>query len=176
MLRTYEMMTILAPDVQEDELGATLDAIAKYIATAGGTISYISRESPWGRRRLAYSVRYQSRDVRDGYFTLWQFEAGPEAIAAIDRDLRLNDRLMRHMITLATSVLTYPEPTPEPAPAPVVEGAPAALAAPAAAEAAPAAAEEAVAEAAPAAAEEVVAEAAPAAAEEAAADTGASEE
>jgi len=126
MLRTYEMMTILAPDVQEDELGPALDTIAKYIATAGGTLTYLSRESPWGRRRLAYNVRYQSRDVRDGFYTLWQFTAEPEAILEIDRDLRLFDRLMRHMITVATSVLTYPEPAAEPAPAPAAPAAEAA--------------------------------------------------
>jgi small subunit ribosomal protein S6 len=163
MLRTYEMMTILAPDVQEDELGPALDTIAKYIATAGGELTYLSRESPWGRRRLSYSVRYQSRDVRDGFYTLWQFTASPEAIAEIDRDLRLNDRLMRHMITVATTVLTYPEPTPEPAPAPAAEAAPAVEAAAAAP----------VAEAVEA---EPVAEAEPAPAAEAAADAGASEE
>jgi small subunit ribosomal protein S6 len=96
-LRPYELMTILAPDVPEDELTPTLDAIGAYITATGGEIVHISRESPWGRRRLAYSIRYAGRDVRDGFYTLWYFDAEPQAIANIERELRLNDRVIRYL-------------------------------------------------------------------------------
>jgi small subunit ribosomal protein S6 len=90
-------MTILAPDVPEDELVPSLDAIGAYITETGGEIVHISRESPWGRRRLAYSIRYAGRDVRDGFYTLWYFDAEPQAIANIERELRLNDRVIRYL-------------------------------------------------------------------------------
>ena len=96
-MRPYELMTILAPDVPEDELAPSLDAIGAYITSTGGEIVHISRESPWGRRRLAYSIRYESRDVRDGFYTLWYFDAEPQAIANIERELRLNDRVIRYL-------------------------------------------------------------------------------
>jgi len=116
-------MTILAPDVPEDELAPSLDAIGAYITTAGGEIVHISRESPWGRRRLAYSIRYAGRDVRDGFYTLWYFDADPQAIANIERELRLNDRVIRYL-TIALEkqyVHIIEEPVAE-----EVEGAPAA--------------------------------------------------
>ncbi|MGH2550329.1 MAG: 30S ribosomal protein S6, partial [Thermomicrobiales bacterium] len=78
-MRPYELMTILAPDVPEDELTPAIDTIASYITRFDGTITAINRESPWGRRRLSYPIRYQSRDVRDGFYVLWYFEAEPEA-------------------------------------------------------------------------------------------------
>jgi small subunit ribosomal protein S6 len=114
-LRPYELMTILAPDVPEDELAPSLDAIGAYITTSGGEIVHISRESPWGRRRLAYSVRYAGRDVRDGFYTLWYFDAEPQAIATIERELRLNDRVIRYL-TIALEKqfeLIIEEPEPE---------------------------------------------------------------
>jgi len=108
-------MTILAPDVPEDELAPSLDAIGAYITTAGGEIVHISRESPWGRRRLAYSIRYAGRDVRDGFYTLWYFDAEPQAIATIERELRLNDRVIRYLTTVLEKQfeLIIEEPEPE---------------------------------------------------------------
>jgi ribosomal protein S6 len=163
-------MTILAPDVPEDELTPAIDTIASYITRFDGTINAFFRESPWGRRRLSYPIRYQSRDVRDGFYVLWYFEAEPEAIALIDREIRLNDLIIRHL-TIALDKPFVPAP-----PAPVEAPADAASApeGEAAAEAAPAAeATDVVAEDAPAAeavAEEVEAgDDTPAAAEEAAA-------
>jgi small subunit ribosomal protein S6 len=97
--RKYELMTIVSPDVAEDELPAMIDRIGGYITAAGGTISETLRESPWGRRRLAYAVRHSGRDVRDGFYTVYHFEAPPPAITDIERDLRLTDQVMRFLVT-----------------------------------------------------------------------------
>jgi small subunit ribosomal protein S6 len=117
-------MTILAPDVPEDELTPTLDAVGAYITATGGEIVHISRESPWGRRRLAYSIRYAGRDVRDGFYTLWYFDAEPQAIANIERELRLNDRVIRYL-TIALEkqyVHIIEEPEVEETPGAAVDG------------------------------------------------------
>lgn len=143
-MRPYELMTILAPDVPEEELTPAIDEIASYVTRYGGTIIAINRDSPWGRRRLAYPIRYQSRDVRDGFYVLWYFDAEPEAITEIDREIRLNDTIIRHM-TIALDKPFVPAPPAEEAPA-ETETADATEAAPAAAtteaESAPAAAPE----------------------------------
>jgi small subunit ribosomal protein S6 len=97
--RKYELMTIVSPDVAEDELPAMIDRVGGYITAAGGTISETLRESPWGRRRLAYAVRHAGRDVRDGFYTVYHFEAPPPAITDIERDLRLTDEVMRFLVT-----------------------------------------------------------------------------
>lgn len=163
-MRPYELMTILAPDVPEDELTPAIDTIASYITRYGGSVIAINRDSPWGRRRLSYAIRYQSRDVRDGFYVLWYFDAEPEAIAEIDREIRLNDRIIRHL-TIALDKPFVPAP-PAPAEAPAdAEAATAEAGAESAATAPVAEAEEAatapvaeVEEAAAAPAEEVAAE------------------
>lgn len=100
--RTYELLTILTPEVPEEEIAGALDRIAAAISSAGGTVTETLHESPWGRRRLAYAIRHAGRDVRDGYYTLFHFELDPGKMDDVERDLRLNDNVIRHLVTLYT--------------------------------------------------------------------------
>jgi small subunit ribosomal protein S6 len=102
MLRTYELMTILHPEVPEDQLSTELERISGHITSAGGTITEMLRESPWGRRRLAYPIRHGGRDVRDGYYTVFHFELAPDQVDEMERDLRLHPRLIRYLVTSFT--------------------------------------------------------------------------
>ena len=74
-------MVITYPEIEPEAMLAVPDTIKGYIETAGGTVIKSSNESPWGRRRLAYPIRHESRDVRDGFYTLMYFEAEPEQIS-----------------------------------------------------------------------------------------------
>lgn len=98
--RIYEMMVIISPDVSEEELPGTIDLVTGFVTAAEGSIIHVNRESPWGRRRLAYTVRHASRDIRDGFFVLFHFELAPDKVTEVERDLLIaSDRLMRFMIT-----------------------------------------------------------------------------
>lgn len=100
--RNYELMTVFSPDVPEDELQPTIDRVAGYVGAAGGSVVDTSRDSPWGRRRLAYAVRHSGRDVRDGFFTLFHISVQPHRVEEIERDIKLNDRIMRYLLTAYT--------------------------------------------------------------------------
>jgi small subunit ribosomal protein S6 len=91
-------MTILHPEVAEESLPAELDRIANTIAAAGGSVIESLRESPWGRRRLAYPIRSGGRDVRDGYYTVWHMNLGPNRVAELERELQLNPQLIRYLV------------------------------------------------------------------------------
>jgi small subunit ribosomal protein S6 len=96
--RTYELMTILHPEVPEESLQGELDRIAGYIDAAGGSIIETLRESPWGRRRLAYPIRSGGRDVRDGYYTVWHMNLGPNRVEDLERELKLNTQIIRYIV------------------------------------------------------------------------------
>ncbi len=83
-VRQYELMAVFSPDVTEEELPAAIDRVGGYITIAGGEIVSVNHESPWGRRRLAYSIRYQGRDVRDGYYVLYYFDIQSTQVAEIE--------------------------------------------------------------------------------------------
>lgn len=98
--RTYELMTILSPEVPEDDIQGQLDSVSGYVTTAGGTVTDVSRDSPWGRRRLAYAIRHAGRDVRDGYYAVFHLDMPPTRVVEIERDIKLNPRIMRYLIIL----------------------------------------------------------------------------
>jgi small subunit ribosomal protein S6 len=96
--RKYELMTILHPEVEEESLPGELDRILGYITAIGGELIDSLRESPWGRRRLAYPIRSGGKDVRDGYYTVWHFTAAPNQLLDLERELKLNTQLIRYII------------------------------------------------------------------------------
>jgi hypothetical protein len=59
---------------------------------------------------LAYPIRHQGRDVRDGYYVLYYFDAQSTQIGEIEREIRLNDQLIRHILTLRGEIPAAPEP------------------------------------------------------------------
>src|SRR5688572_9087324 len=92
--RFYELMVITTPEGTPEELVGVVDQVTGYIESAGGTILRANYDSPWGRRRLSYPIRHESQDVRDGFYTLVHLEIEPDKVATVERDLKLNTRLM----------------------------------------------------------------------------------
>lgn len=118
-VRKYELMVIFSPDVAEEELPAAIDKVSGFVSTSGGTVTTVLRDSPWGRRRLAYPIRFTGRDIRDGYYVLYYFDADSLTIVEIERELKLFDRVMRHMLIIQVAPLIVPEAPAEAPQAPV---------------------------------------------------------
>ncbi len=53
MLRDYEILYIVRPELDEEELGKAMDGVQKLIQNLGGEPQ---KTDVWGRRRLAYEV------------------------------------------------------------------------------------------------------------------------
>lgn len=98
--RVYEMLAILVPDQGEDETKAAIEKVQGYITNVDGTINALHTDSPWGRRRLAYTIRHQGVDYRDGHYVLAYFTALPSAIAEIERDLKLDVNVIRYLLLI----------------------------------------------------------------------------
>lgn len=92
--RKYEMMILVAPTVAEEGLPAVVERVSGYVGNYDGEVESYTYESPWGRRRLAYPIQ----NFRDAFYVLYYFLAPPSAIAEIERDLRLDDSVIRHLI------------------------------------------------------------------------------
>lgn len=88
---TYEVLFIVSPDVPEADV-TTLIGEFRGIAEEGG--AKLVEEDAWGRRKLAYPI-----DKRDnGVYHLFVFEAGTQGLSELDRRMKNNDKIMRHMI------------------------------------------------------------------------------
>jgi len=97
-LRRYEMLTIFSPHLSDEDLNGAIEQATGYVTTGGGTMAQTIKDSPWGRRRLAYTIRHNGQDLRDGFYVLFYFDAEPRQIADLERALHLNERVVRHMV------------------------------------------------------------------------------
>jgi small subunit ribosomal protein S6 len=108
--RFYELMVISTPDGDPEDLVAASERVGNHISASGGVLLRANSDSPWGRRRLAYPIRHSSQDLRDGFYTLYHFQAEPGMIEAIERELHLDERVMRHLVLQLAREPIFAEP------------------------------------------------------------------
>ncbi len=90
-MRRYEMMVILDPSLEERTIQPSLDQFLTVVTTAGGTVDKIDI---WGRRRLAYEIDKRS----EGIYTVIDLVAEPDTVKELDRQLNLNEAVLRTKI------------------------------------------------------------------------------
>lgn len=98
MLRRYEMLTIFSPHLNDEDLNAKIEEVQGYITDRGGAIVSATRDSPWGRRRLAYTIRHLGQDLRDGFYVLFYYDLDARQVADTERLLLLNESVVRYMV------------------------------------------------------------------------------
>jgi small subunit ribosomal protein S6 len=90
--RNYELMLVVSTELDEEALDTLLQRVQQYLDAVDAQIfSFRS----WGTRRLAYTIQGQ----REGRYYLVHFAADTQAIDRVDRNLRLAEGILRHMIT-----------------------------------------------------------------------------
>jgi small subunit ribosomal protein S6 len=108
--RGYELMVLINPEVTDEALSTEVDQIGGFITATGAEITYLKRDTPWGRRRLAYPIQR----FRDATYVLYQFLGSPSTLNDIERDLKLDERIIRYLLVRQEHLHTDDE---EPAPA-----------------------------------------------------------
>lgn len=95
-LRDYEMVLVISPEVSEEELETDIDNISRFITGGGGVISDIEK---WGKRKLAYPIRY----FVEGNYVLVKFKMKPAFDKELEANLRLSEEVIRHLLIRAGS-------------------------------------------------------------------------
>ena len=94
-MKAYELLFFVAPSIDEESRAAVMKRIETTIAEGEGTVDNVDN---WGKRKLAYEIN----GLSDGDYTLIDFHTDPQSIAELDRVLRINDAVVRHMIVART--------------------------------------------------------------------------
>jgi small subunit ribosomal protein S6 len=81
-------MYILDPTLDEDKTQALMGQIEEFMAKQDVTVE---KTEPWGKRRLAYQIGKHW----EGFYVLSHLQAGPGAVAEVERRLRVTDGVMR---------------------------------------------------------------------------------
>ena len=92
-MRRYETTFILSPELEETELEKNISRYSEIITSRGGTIE---KEDRWGMRRLAYMIRKQAR----GFYLLFDYTGESAAVNELERNLKINDRILKFMTVL----------------------------------------------------------------------------
>ncbi|MFZ4484955.1 MAG: 30S ribosomal protein S6 [Candidatus Nanopelagicales bacterium] len=87
-MRRYEVMVILDPDLEEKTVAPSLEAFLNVVKADGGSVNQVD---VWGRRRLAYEINHKT----DGIYAVLDITATVAAVTELDRQLGLNEAVMR---------------------------------------------------------------------------------
>jgi len=90
-MRKYEVMYILRPDLEQEQVQSAVEKFQGVITNNGGEIT---KHELMGKRRLAYEIK----KFRDGIYVLVQFTAEPAAVAELDRVMKISDEIIRYLI------------------------------------------------------------------------------
>ena len=86
-MNKYESVIIINPSVEEEGIKAL---IAKYtdLINNEGKVESVDEI---GKKRLAYEIMKN----KEGFYTVFNFEAKPELIAELERNYRIDDSIMK---------------------------------------------------------------------------------
>jgi small subunit ribosomal protein S6 len=84
----YETLTVLHPDL--GEAGAK-EVVQKVRGILEAGRAEIKKVDEWGMRELASPIRKQRR----GIYALVEYKSEPQAVAELERQLKLNDQVLR---------------------------------------------------------------------------------
>ena len=90
-MHKYEVMYILRPESDEEAVQAVADKLSNVIASNQGEVEKFEN---MGKRRLAYEID----NLREGIYGLIYFTGNGETVAELDRIMKIDDQLIRHMI------------------------------------------------------------------------------
>ena len=90
-MKAYELLFFVDPTITDEARAGVMKRIEVALTENGGQVDNVDN---WGKRKLAYEID----KLMEGDYTLVNFHADPTQIAELDRVLRINDAVKRHMI------------------------------------------------------------------------------
>jgi small subunit ribosomal protein S6 len=102
---TYEVMLIVIPELDEEQVENTVGRFRTLIERTGGTVGDVNN---WGRRKLAYEIDHRA----DGFYYVMEFTVGERTLPELKRILRVSDDILRHIIVKLPPTYAH-RPLPE---------------------------------------------------------------
>ncbi len=87
-MRAYEVMVILDPSLDERTVAPSLDTYLNVVRQDGGEVESVD---VWGKRRLAYEINKNT----EGIYAVVDLKADPATVKELDRQLTLNESVLR---------------------------------------------------------------------------------
>ena len=89
-MKNYELLLIIKPTVDNDEVQAIVDKLGESAVSLGGKVTSVDMQ---GRKKLAYTVQ----NFKDCYMSVIKLDLPEEKVSEFRRQLSLNDNVLRTM-------------------------------------------------------------------------------
>ncbi|MDO8570681.1 MAG: 30S ribosomal protein S6 [Candidatus Daviesbacteria bacterium] len=86
-MNKYALTLILKTDLDEKARKEILESVTKKFGK-------LEKEELWGAKDLAYPIKH----LKKGYYAHYFFEGEPSSILSIDKDLKLNENIIRYLL------------------------------------------------------------------------------
>ena len=97
-MHPYELMVILDPGIDERTVAPSIDKFLGVIRNADGEVQGVDI---WGKRRLAYEIEKNA----EGIYAVIDLNAEPATVTELDRQLKLNEQIMRTKVLRAEEAI-----------------------------------------------------------------------
>jgi len=91
MIKDYESMIILTPQLNQDEANKANESAVSVITDNGGELI---KTDVWGKRQLAYAINKQT----EGYYYINYFKIDSEKIKDIQRMYNITESILRFIV------------------------------------------------------------------------------
>jgi small subunit ribosomal protein S6 len=105
MTRAYEIAVVLNATLTNAEIERLVRSIAESLKKHGAEIT---GDEAWGIRPLAYPIQKQ----REGFYQFYTVNLDPAKVMAVETELKLNDGVLRHLVTLVDIEYTEEKAAP----------------------------------------------------------------
>lgn len=92
-MKNYELVYVVRPNAEDEVKEAVLNKVQEVISANGE----VEKVDTWGNKKLAYSIA----KFNEGFYVLVNFKASADLPKELDRNLKINENVIRHMIVVA---------------------------------------------------------------------------
>jgi small subunit ribosomal protein S6 len=89
LLREYETIYILRPDLTDDEITGVKEKVANIFSREEG---HVLHQDVWGKKKLSYEIKKQPK----GIYVRLSYLGGPATINELERNLRLMEPVLKY--------------------------------------------------------------------------------
>jgi small subunit ribosomal protein S6 len=97
----YENIFIARQDISTTQVEALADTFATLVSENGGKVE---KREYWGLRNLSYRMKKN----RKGHYVLFNLEAPPAAVSELERNMRINEDVLRYLTIRVEALETEP--------------------------------------------------------------------
>ena len=95
-MRNYEIMFIVKPTLQEEEIKNVAASFQKTLEANGAKVTNVDA---WGQKTLAYEIKKGNDVYKSGYYYVVEIESNDDnAVKEFDRLALIDSNIIRHLI------------------------------------------------------------------------------